>query len=55
MKDIDIPTLSTAELETLKACLFKFVVRILSEDTNTVPEEVTVLPAMTEILLRFTE
>lgn len=55
MITLDIPTLSNDELNTIKASRFSFVVRVSSDNTNKLPEEVQILPAITDILLRFSD
>ena len=47
--------LSKEELKTLKAALFNFVTRVSSTDPEREPEEIKILPAMTDMLLRFTD
>lgn len=51
---MDTPALSTEQLETVMSSLFNFVTRVSSNTQYKILEEVEVLPAMTEILLRFT-
>ena len=51
---VDIPVLSYKELENIKSCLYSFVMRVAGTD-NKRPEEVQILPAITDMLLRFTD
>lgn len=50
---LSYPTLSTNELEGIKSALYDFVIRVSSDNEKKMPEEVKILPAVTEILLRF--
>lgn len=51
----ECPTLSTDELKIIKSVLFNFVTRVSSDGNNKTPEEVKILPAIMEILLRFAD
>ena len=51
---MDIPVLTYEELENIKTCLYSFVTRVAGTDDKR-PEEVQILPAMTDMLLRFTD
>ena len=49
---MDIPTLSTEELENIKSSLYSFVTRVSSNTPSKMLEEVQILPAMTTLLLQ---
>ena len=51
---LEIPVLSYEELENIKSCFYSFVTRVAGTEKK-LPEEVQILPAMTDILLRFTD
>ena len=51
---MDIPELTYEELENIKTCLYSFVTRVAGTDDKRA-EEVQILPAMINTLLRFTD